>query len=105
LEERFGKKFIYCFKLKLMNLIVVVLLTLGLTCLTVSWLRSQLKCPPPRIEYRYIKQTDLEAQFQNLPSEVYNDIFTGSATPWLLGRDFGKAVNTNTINANFISQG
>jgi hypothetical protein len=87
-----------------MNIFVVFLLTLGLTCLTVSWLKSQMKCPPQKVEYRYVKQTDLEAQFQNMPSDIYNDMFNGP-TPWLYGRNFGKTVTANTINANFISQG
>ena len=67
-----------------MNLILLIFLIIGLVCVTSSWIRSGIKCPPPKIIYKYIETSILDQQFNesNKPSVIYNDIFKNvSITP------------------------
>ena len=82
-----------------MNLIIFILLIIGITSVIVSWLKAELKCPPPKIIYRYIAKNPLDIQFgsENLPSQVYNDLFTKN-NPWVGGYtlDNGKNSSVNS---------
>jgi hypothetical protein len=75
-----------------MDIIVVLLLIVGIVLVTISWLKSELNCPPPQIVYRYVPKHTLDVQFsdsENNPSEVFKDMFTKS-TPWIGGFDLGS---------------
>lgn len=71
-----------------MNLISVIILLVGVILVTISWLRSELKCPPPRIVYRYIPKHSLDIQFgqENKASDVFFDLYS-KKTPWVGGYD------------------
>lgn len=73
-----------------MNLFSVALLIIGAVLVIVSWLRSELQCPPPRIVYRYIPKHTLDVQFgeENAASEIFNDMYNKNA-PWIGGYELG----------------
>ena len=60
-----------------MNTLVILLLIIGITCVTISWFRHDLKCPPPQIIYKYVSANTIDTQFskENLPSNLYSDMF------------------------------
>lgn len=64
---------------------------MGIIFISVSWARAELKCPPPRIIYRYIPQHTLDVQFgnDNVPSEIFKDMFL-DPTPWIGGYGLGN---------------
>lgn len=74
-----------------MDIIVLLLLVIGIIFVSISWLKSELKCPPPKIVYRYVPKHTLDVQFgnENYPSEIYKDLFTESS-PWLGGFGLGS---------------
>lgn len=60
-----------------MNTLVVLLLITGIVCVTISWFKRDLQCPPPTVIYRYVPANTLDTQFskENLPSNLYSDMF------------------------------
>lgn len=74
------------------NIFFMLLLVIGTVLVSVSWLRSDLRCPPPKIVYRYVPKHTLDIQFSELdnrPSEIYKEMFTKSS-PWIGGYDIGN---------------
>lgn len=69
-----------------MNPILLVILIIGIALVSSAFVRSQTKCPAPKIIYRYIPRNELDVQFgeDNSPSEVYKDMFLKS-NPWIGG--------------------
>jgi len=65
-------------------------LVAGLTLIGISWLKSELKCPPPKIVYRLVPKHTLDTQFsiENRPSLVYKDMFE-DASVFLHSRGLG----------------
>lgn len=74
-----------------MDIVILLLLITGMVSIIVSWIKSDLKCPPPKIIYRYIPKHTLDVQFgdSNVPSEIYKDMFTKSS-PWIGGYGLGN---------------
>jgi len=74
-----------------MDIVILLLLITGMVSIIVSWLKSDLKCPPPKIIYKYIPKHTLDVQFgdENVPSEIYKDMFTKSS-PWIGGYGLGN---------------
>lgn len=74
-----------------MNKYILILFIIGIVLVIVSWIRADLKCPPPKIIYRYIPKNILDVQFSdtdNNPSQIHADIFTKSS-PWIGGYSLG----------------
>jgi hypothetical protein len=73
-----------------MNLITAIILIVGILLVIISWLRSELQCPPPKIVYRYIPKHTLDVQFgdENNASVVFDDMFSSNA-PWIGGYELG----------------
>ena len=92
-----------------MNLFVFLLLLVGLVSIIVSWLRSDLKCPPPKIIYRIVPKHTLDVQFgeENKPSEIYKDLFTKN-NPWIGGMDLGTgkaySISQNTVKSTSVPE-
>lgn len=74
-----------------MDVIILLLLVIGIIFVTVSWAKSELKCAPPKIIYRYVPKHVLDVQFgeENTPSDIYKDMFTKSS-PWIGGFTLGN---------------
>lgn len=73
-----------------MDALLLILLAIGMTMVATSWLKSELKCPPPQIIYRFVPKHTIDTQFseQNRPSVVYRDMFE-KASVFLHSRGIG----------------
>lgn len=74
-----------------MDIIVLLLIIIGIVFISISWAKSELKCPPPKIIYRYIPKHTLDVQFgnENVPSEIFKDMFL-KPSPWIGGFGLGN---------------
>ena len=74
-----------------MDVIVFFLIFVGFGLVIMSWLKSDLQCPAPKVIYRYVPKHMLDVQFgdENNPSVIYNDMFT-QGTPWIGGYQIEK---------------
>lgn len=66
-----------------MELSDIIIICLLLCCLTMWGLNFTTQCPspvmlPPRIVYKYRPELDLQFSKENLPSQVYTNIFNGN---------------------------
>ena len=77
-----------------MKSIALALLLLGIVLITISYTKQHIKCPPPRIQYRFIPQSILDEQL-NAPelADKFGKMFENKDT-W-----FGEDVTyTNSTN-------
>ena len=85
-----------------MKLFIIILFFSGILAITVGYINQKHKCPPAKIEYRFIPRTF--EQDQNNPvlvSQLFNEMFA-SPDPWI--GDFkisGKAPSNSSINKYF----
>ena len=75
-----------------MKSIVLILALIGIILISVGFVKSNLQCPPPRIEYRYITK-DFEDE-QNAPQPLLSvpgiySMFEDD-TPWIQTRSFAS---------------
>ena len=84
-----------------MDIFILLFFTMGCMLIVASWMRSELKCPPQRVIYRYIPEHTLDVQFSetNLPSVIYEDMFTQSS-PWIGGYGLGSGKTITRSNLN-----
>lgn len=83
-----------------MDIVILLLLIVGVAFVSVSWARADLRCPPPKIVYRYVPKHTLDVQFgtENSPAEIFKDMFT-KPSPWIGGYGLGnKAFSTEMRN-------
>jgi hypothetical protein len=86
-----------------MKSIIIILTFLGIIGITVGYVNQLKKCPPPKIEYRYIPRTFQQDQDNPVKiSELYHTMFT-EPTPWVRGAIANQSKNSET-NRYFISQ-
>jgi hypothetical protein len=73
-----------------MDILLVVLLAIGIAMVAVGWLKSELRCEPPSIVYRFVPKNMIDVQFseENNPSRVYRNMFEDS-TVFLHARGIG----------------
>lgn len=86
-----------------MRSLITILAFLGILSITVGYINQLKKCPPPKIEYRYIPRTFQQDQENPVKvSELYHTMFA-EPTPWIRGVNANPSKN-NEINRYFISQ-
>ncbi len=71
-----------------MKSLILVLLVIGLVMIGVGYVKSNMQCPPPRIEYRYVPKSFNEEQQVHTPIMAMSgmsDMF-GKEDPWLGSR-------------------
>jgi hypothetical protein len=76
-----------------MKSIVLVLAMMGIILLAVGYVKSNLQCPPQRIEYRYISKTFDDEQNVNTPVlsvSGMNSMFEND-TPWIRDRSYASS--------------
>ena len=73
-----------------MNPILLLILIIGIALVSTAFVKSQSKCPPPKIIYKYVPRNTLDVQFgeDNSPSEIYKDMFLKSNI-WIGGYNLG----------------
>jgi hypothetical protein len=87
-----------------MKSIALLLLLIGIVLITIGYTKMKIKCPPPRIEYRFVPQTFLDQQLDSANiSNALGSLFEGK-DPW-----FGEDVTTTKSQAlnsreNFFSK-
>ena len=72
-------------------IILVLIIVVGVTFVSIHFLKSELICEPPKVIYKYIPQNTLDVQFgeENKPSEILSDMFVKSS-PWIGGYEMGS---------------
>lgn len=70
------------------DILIIGLLFAGFASIFVSWFRGNLKCPAPKVVYRYIPKHTLDVQFgeENLAGTVFKQMFS-KGTPSVGGYD------------------
>lgn len=85
------------------NILVLLILIIGLISIAISFFKRDLKCPPPRIIYKYIPANIIDTQFskENLPSNLYTDMFNNDNI-WIGGMtmSMGKTVAASSVTNN-----
>jgi hypothetical protein len=88
-----------------MKLFLLSLIFIGILFIIIGYVKTYEKCPPPRIEYRFVPRTFKEEQEQPVSvDEIFKDMFV-KPTPWIGG--FGEVYFPKRevdINRGFISQ-
>lgn len=61
----------------------IILLFIFIGVLLVIWNQNNKKCPPNRIEYRYIPRGFLDEQYSRLPlMSLFGELFTEGGDQW-----------------------
>lgn len=88
-----------------MKLLILSLLFFGILMVVIGYINQLHKCPPPKIEYRYIPRTFKQEQDNPVKvSQLFSNMFE-EPSPWIAG--FKLSDNTphnKQINRYFISQ-
>lgn len=60
-----------------MDITILIILFIGITSIIISWMKSELNCPAPKVIYRYVPKHTLDVQFgeENYPSDLYYGMF------------------------------
>lgn len=88
-----------------MNLVFeVIIFAIGVILISLAVMKDEKKCPPQKVEYRFVPRTFEEEQRLPVKStDIFKDMFD-KPTPWIGSRHIGRDVSRDNINANFISQ-
>ena len=87
-----------------MKSLIIVITFFGVIAIVVGYINQIKKCPPPKVEYRYIPRTFQEDQDNPVKiSELFNSLFV-EPTPWLHGLTGASAIKNAELNRYFISQ-
>jgi len=82
-----------------MRSFALILLLIGIVLITIGYTTRQIKCPPPRIEYRFVPRSFLDEQIGGNSLDQVSSIF-GNSDPFFKQED--SNVNADTSN-NFYS--
>jgi hypothetical protein len=86
-----------------MKVLFMTSLFIGILMIVIGYINQIKKCPPPKVEYRYIPRTFEEEQNNPVKvSELFAPMFQ-DATTWAGGIKLGDKSNRK-INKYFISQ-
>jgi hypothetical protein len=76
-----------------MKSIILILALVGIIFISSGYIKSNLQCPPQKIEYRYISRTFQDEQDNPEPllsiKGIYNMFENDS--PWIVDRSFASA--------------
>ena len=86
-----------------MKSLVIILTFMGIIFIVVGYINQLKKCPPPKIEYRYIPRTFQQEQENPVKiSEIFHTMFA-EPSPWIKGITSSTST-ANEMNRYFISQ-
>lgn len=86
-----------------MKPIILTLFLAGIIFLVVGYVNQIKKCPPPKIEYRFIPRTFEEEQNNPvLVSQLFRDMFEEPST-WVAGFTLSGKPNVAEIERNLVS--
>lgn len=73
-----------------MKSIILILALIGIILIAVGYVKSNIQCPPPRIEYRYIEKSFEDSQDASIPILSVggmNSMFEDD-TPWIQDQSY-----------------
>ena len=82
-----------------MKSFALLLFLIGLIMLVIGYTSIQIKCPPPRIEYRFVPRSFIEEQLSTNTLDAVNSMFADS-DPFFLQDD---VTNNKDKGSNFYS--
>ena len=88
-----------------MNVFLLLLLLVGFVFITIGYVKTRKRCPPRRVEYRYVPRTFVEEQESPTPvTDIFAKMFFESQ-PWISHstRPLPPPTQQSDINKFFIS--
>lgn len=86
-----------------MKTLIHIILFIGIVFVIVGYVSSRRRCPPAKVEYRYVPRTFVEEQEQPVPvEEIFAKMFR-EQQPWLGGFSDIHIPRNDNINKHFIS--
>lgn len=81
-----------------MKSLVIILLIISVVFIAVGYIKSNQKCPPPIVEFRYIPKTFKEEQSTSVPIlSQYGTMFS-SSSPWQKSAGYvGDNIQANKV--------
>ena len=81
-----------------MNSLVLLLFLIGIILITIGYTKSTLKCPPSKIQYRFIPRSFYEEQLS--PNNVLSNFQSmfNESSPWYKYDDNTKTFSNNNDN-------
>lgn len=81
-----------------MNSLVLLLFLIGIILITIGYTKSNLKCPPSKIQYRFIPRSFYEEQLS--PNNVLSNFQSmfNESSPWYKYDDNTKIFSNNNDN-------
>lgn len=76
-----------------MKSIILVLAIIGIVLVAVGYVKSNLQCPPPRIEYRYIPKSFEDEQNVHTPILSMSGMYSmfQDDSPWIQNRSYASS--------------
>ena len=76
-----------------MKSIILILAMIGIILLSVGYVKSNLQCPPPKIEYRYISKSFEDEQDVQQPILAVGGMRSmfEDDTPWIQDRSYASS--------------
>jgi len=76
-----------------MKSIVLILALVGIILIAVGYVKSNLQCPPPRIEYRYITKDFEDEQNVQTPLLSVSGMYSmfENDSPWIQDRSYASS--------------
>ena len=76
-----------------MKSIILILAMIGIILLSVGYVKSNLQCPPPKIEYRYISKSFEDEQDVQQPILAWGGMRSmfEDDTPWIQDRSYASS--------------
>lgn len=76
-----------------MKSIVLILAMVGIILLSAGYVKSNLQCPPQKIEYRYISKTFEDEQDVTLPIMSMGGMYSmfEDDSPWIQDRSYASS--------------
>jgi hypothetical protein len=73
-----------------MKAVVLILALIGIILISVGYVKSNLQCPPPKIEYRYIPKTFDDEQDVHTPVLSIGGMYSmfEDDSPWIQDRSY-----------------
>jgi len=85
-----------------MNTPIVLILMIGVILITIGYMNNMKKCPPPRVEYRFIPRTfDEEQENPIIVSQLFRDMFE-TPSLWISGFRFSDKPSVEEIEQRVI---
>jgi hypothetical protein len=82
-----------------MKSIILILALIGIILLATGYVKSNLQCPPPKIEYRYIEKSFEDEQNVHTPLLSLSGVYSmfENDSPWIQDNSYASTDVKNPI--------